>query len=142
MKIENSDLLLFVPIRHLKLWDASTITNTIGSTNRAVHREFFGPTWRAAHSGCVALWLCVSCDFAVAVIAMIVVMYTGMTASFGRVPAPWSWAANLLLVLQFPLGHSLLLSKTGAQNNIVVCQKRACGDVADNDFCNAGISST
>ena len=44
--------------------------------------------------------------FAVAVIAMIVVMYTGMTASFGRVPAPWSWAANLLLVLQFPLGHS------------------------------------
>jgi hypothetical protein len=51
--------------------------------------------------------------FAVAVIAMIVVMSTGMTASFGRVPAPWSWAANLLLVLQFPLGHSLLLSKTG-----------------------------
>ena len=51
--------------------------------------------------------------FAVAVIAMIVVMYTGMTASFGRVPTPWSWAANLLLVLQFPLGHSFLLSKTG-----------------------------
>ena len=51
--------------------------------------------------------------FAVAVIAMIVVMYTGMTASFGRVPAPWSWAANLVLVLQFPLGHSFLLSKRG-----------------------------
>jgi len=51
--------------------------------------------------------------FAVAVISMIVVMSTGMTASFGRVPAPWSWVANLLLVLQFPLGHSLLLSKTG-----------------------------
>ena len=51
--------------------------------------------------------------FAVAVIAMIVVMYTGMTASFGRVPAPVSWAANLFLVLQFPLGHSLLLSKRG-----------------------------
>ena len=44
---------------------------------------------------------------------MIVVVYTGMTASFGRVPAPWSWAANLLLVMQFPLGHSFLLSKTG-----------------------------
>ncbi len=51
--------------------------------------------------------------FAVAVISMIVVMSTGMTASFGRVPAPWSWVANLLLVLQFPLGHSLLLSKMG-----------------------------
>ena len=72
----------------------------------------------SAPRGGGASWLrcfmvCVSCDLAVAVIAMIVVMYTGMTASFGRVPAPWSWAANLLLVLQFPLGHSLLLSKTG-----------------------------
>lgn len=51
--------------------------------------------------------------FAVAVIAMIVVMYTGMTISMGRVPVPWSWATNLLLVLQFPIGHSLLLSRTG-----------------------------
>ena len=49
--------------------------------------------------------------FAVAVTAMMVVMNTGMTASFGSVPAPWLWAANLMLVLQFPLGHSLLLSK-------------------------------
>jgi hypothetical protein len=32
--------------------------------------------------------------------------------------------------------------QNGAQNNIVVCQKRACGDVTDNDFCNAFISST
>lgn len=51
--------------------------------------------------------------FVVAVIAMIVVMYTGMTISMGRVPAPWSWAVNLFLVIQFPLGHSLLLSKRG-----------------------------
>ena len=51
--------------------------------------------------------------FAVAVIAMIVVMYTGMTISVGRVPAPWSWAVNMCLILQFPIGHSLLLSKRG-----------------------------
>jgi uncharacterized membrane protein len=54
--------------------------------------------------------------FAVAVIAMIVVMYTGMTVTTAL--------------------------QNGAQNNIVVCQKRACGDVTDNDFCNACISST
>jgi len=51
--------------------------------------------------------------FAVAVIAMIVVMYSGMTLAMGRVPAPWFWVANVVLVLQFPLGHSLLLSKKG-----------------------------
>ena len=32
--------------------------------------------------------------------------------------------------------------QNGTQNNIVVCQKRACGDVANNDFRHACISST
>ena len=51
--------------------------------------------------------------FALAVLAMIAAMFFGMSRSFGTVPAPWNWLANLCLILQFPLLHSLLLSKRG-----------------------------
>ncbi|WP_216637320.1 methyltransferase family protein [Tateyamaria omphalii] len=51
--------------------------------------------------------------FAAAVIAMIVAMFFGMTISLGNLPAPWSFAANALLLLQFPLVHSLLLTRRG-----------------------------
>lgn len=63
----------------------------------------------------VALAYGITCHvlFAIAVLSMIVVMYSGMTAAFGRVPHPWSWGLNLLLVLQFPVGHSILLSRLG-----------------------------
>ena len=53
--------------------------------------------------------------FALAVGAMIVAMFFGMTESFGAVSKPWSCAANLFLVLQFPFMHSILLSKSGSQ---------------------------
>lgn len=53
--------------------------------------------------------------FAVAVIAMVVAMYFGMSRSFGAVPAPWHWLANLALILQFPLVHSPLLSRRGTR---------------------------
>ena len=53
--------------------------------------------------------------FAAAVLAMIVAMFFGMSESFGRVPAPWFILANVLLVVQFPLAHSLLLSRRGGQ---------------------------
>jgi len=51
--------------------------------------------------------------FALAVAAMILAMFFGMSESFGRVPTPWSYLANLFLVLQFPIVHSLLLSDRG-----------------------------
>ena len=51
--------------------------------------------------------------FALSVIAMIVAMFFGMSESLGRVAEPWSHLANLALVLQFPLSHSLLLGKKG-----------------------------
>lgn len=51
--------------------------------------------------------------FAAAVIAMIVAMWFGMSQSFGTIPAPWHWLANLCLLLQFPLVHSVLLSQSG-----------------------------
>ncbi|MEL7300013.1 MAG: isoprenylcysteine carboxylmethyltransferase family protein [Pseudomonadota bacterium] len=69
--------------------------------------------------------------FALAVIAMIVAMFFGMSESLGRVPAPWSYAANLFLVLQFPLSHSLLLSERG---------RKALGWLAPRDY--AGTLST
>ncbi len=51
--------------------------------------------------------------FLVAVAAMISMMYFGMSRSLGDLPAPWAWLANALLLLQFPLGHSLMLSGPG-----------------------------
>lgn len=51
--------------------------------------------------------------FALSVLAMIVAMFFGMSESLGRLPAPWSYLANALLILQFPLVHSLLLTKRG-----------------------------
>jgi protein-S-isoprenylcysteine O-methyltransferase Ste14 len=49
--------------------------------------------------------------FAAAVLAMIAAMFFGMSQSFGQVPAPWSIIVNLFLALQFPVTHSILLSK-------------------------------
>ncbi len=46
--------------------------------------------------------------------AMMVVLFGGMTWALGRVPAPWSWLANAVLLLQFPLLHTGLLSKRGS----------------------------
>ena len=53
--------------------------------------------------------------FAAAVLAMIVAMFFGLSESFGRVPQPWAWAANLALIAQFPLAHSLFLTARGGR---------------------------
>ncbi|MEP7171976.1 MAG: hypothetical protein ABI705_00670 [Aestuariivirga sp.] len=47
--------------------------------------------------------------FVVGVGMMIFQMYFGMSKSFGTLVAPFSWLVNALLLVQFPLGHSLLL---------------------------------
>jgi protein-S-isoprenylcysteine O-methyltransferase Ste14 len=66
--------------------------------------------WRALAIGCG-----LACHglFAAAVGAMIVAMFFGMSRSLGRVPAPWAIFTNALLLLQFPLLHSMLLSRPG-----------------------------
>ncbi len=53
--------------------------------------------------------------FAAAVLAMIMAMFFGLSESFGRVPQPWAWAANLALIVQFPLAHSLFLTARGGR---------------------------
>lgn len=51
--------------------------------------------------------------FIAAVAAMMVMMFFGMSRSLGHVTGPWRIAANALLLLQFPLAHSLLLTSRG-----------------------------
>jgi methanethiol S-methyltransferase len=51
--------------------------------------------------------------FGAAVLAMIAAMFFGMSESLGRVPDPWAPLANAALLLQFPLAHSLLLTRRG-----------------------------
>lgn len=53
--------------------------------------------------------------FAAAVLAMVVAMFFGMSRSLGTVPWPWAALANAALILQFPLGHSLLLTDRGGR---------------------------
>lgn len=53
--------------------------------------------------------------FALAVLSMIVAMFFGMSVSFGSVPAPWSLLANAMLIVQFPLVHSVLLTPRGGK---------------------------
>jgi protein-S-isoprenylcysteine O-methyltransferase Ste14 len=67
----------------------------------------------------IALALCAGllCHtlFAAAIFSMMFAMYHGLSRGMGVVPAPWSHGANLLLILQFPLLHSLLLTRSGSR---------------------------
>ena len=51
--------------------------------------------------------------FVLAVLAMMIAMFSGMSKSLGIVPGPWFILANAALVIQFPLLHSLLLTRHG-----------------------------
>ena len=53
--------------------------------------------------------------FAAGVLAMIVAMFFGLSESLGTVPWPWAVLANALLIVQFPLAHSLLLTGRGGR---------------------------
>ena len=53
--------------------------------------------------------------FVAGVLAMIVAMFFGMSESLGTIPWPWAALANAALIAQFPLAHSLLLTRRGGQ---------------------------
>ena len=53
--------------------------------------------------------------FAAAVLAMMVAMFFGLSRSFGTTSGLWAVAANAALIVQFPLVHSLLLTRRGGQ---------------------------
>jgi protein-S-isoprenylcysteine O-methyltransferase Ste14 len=51
--------------------------------------------------------------FGLAILSMTGGMYLGMTWAAGRLEAPWSGLANAALLLQFAVGHSVLLAPAG-----------------------------
>ncbi len=51
--------------------------------------------------------------FALAGLAMAWGLFTGLQSGLGTLPQPWSLLANALLLAQFPLSHSLLLTPRG-----------------------------
>ena len=51
--------------------------------------------------------------FVAGVGTMMIMMFFGMNRCFGVLHAPWSYLANALLLAQFPLLHSVLLSRSG-----------------------------
>lgn len=53
--------------------------------------------------------------FVLAVLAMITAMFFGMSKSLGSVSWPFAAVVNAMLILQFPLVHSLLLTKRGGR---------------------------
>lgn len=65
----------------------------------------------------LALGLGVLCHivFALSVLAMIIAMFFGMSESLGQVQWPMAALTNAALILQFPLAHSLLLTKRGTR---------------------------
>lgn len=78
-------------------------------------RELLTSAGRTATRKLPAIAYGVACHaaFAVGVGTMIAAMYFGMSRSLGRVPAPWDMLANAVLLAQFPLLHSVLLSSVG-----------------------------
>ena len=56
--------------------------------------------------------LCHGC-FLAGVSMMVVMMYSGMSMSFGTVEPPWRWVANGALLIQFLLVHSFFLTDKG-----------------------------
>ena len=73
------------------------------------------PPGRGRIALALAFGAVVHVTFALAVLAMIVAMYFGMSRSLGAVPWPYAAATNALLVLQFPVVHSLLLTGAGGR---------------------------
>lgn len=63
----------------------------------------------------LAIGLITHLAFAAGVLAMITAMFFGMSESLGSVPHPWGWAVNVALIAQFPLAHSLFLTKGGTK---------------------------
>ncbi|MEM6385458.1 MAG: isoprenylcysteine carboxylmethyltransferase family protein [Pseudomonadota bacterium] len=74
---------------------------------------FRPPPGRARIATALTMGLVVHSVFAVAVLAMIAAMYFGMSRSLGTLPWPYALLANAVLIVQFPLVHSLLLTRRG-----------------------------
>lgn len=82
---------------------------------RLVRGAFDPPPGRTRVAVALVFGILVHAIFAAAVLAMILTMFSGMSLSLGTVPWPYAGMANAALLLQFPLLHSLLLSRRGSR---------------------------
>lgn len=78
-----------------------------------VHGALTPPPGRERIVLALAFGAAVHLVFAAAVLAMILAMYFGMSRSLGALPWPYALLANAILLLQFPVVHSLLLTGPG-----------------------------
>ncbi len=78
-----------------------------------VKGAFSPPPGRARIGLALAMGAACHIMFAAAVLSMIWAMFFGLSRGLGTVPWPWAGFANSALLLQFPLGHSVLLTKRG-----------------------------
>ena len=72
--------------------------------------------------------------FIAAVATMMVMMFFGMSRSLGSLTGAWRVAANLLLLLQFPLAHSLLLTSRGRKMLRHLAPQGMGGDLATTTY--------
>ena len=72
--------------------------------------------------------------FVAGVAMMIWQMYFGMSRCFGTLAWPWSIAANALLILQFPIAHSLLLTGRGRMALTRLAPRSVGRDMAPTSF--------
>ncbi|MGE3877356.1 MAG: bifunctional 2-polyprenyl-6-hydroxyphenol methylase/3-demethylubiquinol 3-O-methyltransferase UbiG, partial [Parvibaculaceae bacterium] len=72
--------------------------------------------------------------FITGVAAMIAAMYFGMSRSLGRVAAPWDVVVNALLLIQFPLAHTFLLSPQGRASLARLAPRRIGGHLATTTY--------
>jgi methanethiol S-methyltransferase len=72
--------------------------------------------------------------FAAGVGTMMVQMYFGLSRGFGDLKPPWSIIANGLLIAQFPLAHSFLLSVHGRRILAQLAPREFAGDLATTNY--------
>ena len=89
------------PTRHLEINLIKAAANPPAGTARILVALGFG-------------FIC-HATFAIAILAMIVAMFFGLSESLGIVPWPWALLANLMLIVQFPVVHSVLLTAQGGR---------------------------
>ena len=71
--------------------------------------------WLTKREAMIAIAYGVACHvlFVLGVGTMMAAMFFGMSRSLGRLGSPWGVSADALLLLQFPIVHSVLLSRPG-----------------------------
>ena len=73
------------------------------------------PAGTARISSALALGFICHSTFAIAILAMIIAMFFGLSESLGTVPWPWAILVNIALIAQFPVVHSVLLTARGGR---------------------------